>query len=229
MIKGKWLFFLLTFGLLPLSSCVYFQSTCKDIFHEAEKGQPYDAVIIPGVPFDSLQGSWSPIMKIRVYWSYILYKKGIAKNIIYSGSAVYTPYVEARIMAMYAEQLGIPKEFIHTETNAEHSTENVYYSYYLGKRKGFMRMAVASDPFQSKMLHSFARQEDLDLDVLPMVFDSVETMPLDAKIIIDPMNAHIKDFCSIEKREKFWKRFRGTLGKNLKRDSADALFLKKKK
>ncbi|MBC7390187.1 MAG: YdcF family protein [Opitutaceae bacterium] len=204
-----------------LTSCVYWQSTCKKLLHKAEKEEPYDAIIIPGVPFDSVEGSWSSIMKIRVYWSFFLYKKGIAKNIIYSGSAVYTPYVESKIMGLYAQKLGIPIDHIFTETKAEHSTENIYYSYYLGKRVGFQRMAIASDPFQSRLLKSFARKIKLDVGILPMVFDSVETFNLNQQILIDPKSAYQPQFVSIEKRESFWKRLNGTLGKNYKPDSLD--------
>ena len=160
-------------------------------------------------------------MKIRVYWSYYLYKKGIAKNIIYSGSAVYTPYVESKIMALYAQQLGVPEKHIFVESKAEHSTENVYYSYYLGKRAGFQRMAIASDPFQSRLLKSFAKKMKLEVGMLPMVFDSVETFDLNTPVKIDPSPAYKPGFVSIEKRENFWKRWRGTLGKNLKKDSLD--------
>jgi len=200
---------------------VYWQSTCKKLLTKAEKAEPYDAIIIPGVPFDSAEGNWSSIMKTRIYWSLFLYKKGIAKNIIYSGSAVYTPYVESKIMGLYAQKLGVPKAHIFTETKAEHSTENIYYSYYLGKRAGFQRMAIASDPFQARLLKSFARKMKLDLGILPMVFDSVETFDLNKPILIDPSTAYQTKFISIEKRESFWKRLKGTLGKNLKPDSLD--------
>ena len=54
---------------------------------------------------------------------------GMAKNVMFSGSAVYTPYYESKIMALYAEAIGIPKERIYIETEAEHSTENIFYSY----------------------------------------------------------------------------------------------------
>jgi len=209
--------------LLPLSSCVYWQSTCKKILKKAEKGPPYDAIIVPGVPFDSLDGNWSSIMKIRVYWSCFLYKKGIAKNIIFSGSAVYTPYVESKIMALYARQIGIPEEHIFIESAAEHSTENIYYSYYLGKRQGFNRMAIASDPFQTRLLKSFARKLKLDVDLLPMVFDSVNSYDLEKPIKIDPVSAHVASFSSIMIREKFWKRLQGTMGKNLKPDTLDTM------
>ena len=97
--------------------------------------QPADVIIVPGVQYAG--NKWSMVMKWRVYWSAWLYKKGLAKNIIYSGGAVYSPYTEAKIMAMYAEKLGVPAEHIFLETKAEHSTENLYYSFQLAKQKGF--------------------------------------------------------------------------------------------
>ena len=93
--------------------------------------KPLDAIIVPGVPFSG--GNWDSVMKARVTWSCFLYKNGYTRNIIYSGSAVYTPYFEGIIMGLYAEQLGVPKEHIFCETEARHSTENVYYSYLLAK------------------------------------------------------------------------------------------------
>ena len=69
--------------------------------------KPVDAIIVPGVQYNGLK--WNTVMKWRVYWSVYLYKKGLAKNIIYSGSAVYSPYTEATIMSLYAEKMGVPK------------------------------------------------------------------------------------------------------------------------
>jgi len=112
--------------------------------------KPFDVIIVPGVPFKN--GNWDSVMKARVLWSYILYKDGYTKNIIYSGSAVYSPYYEGIIMGLYAEQLGIPKSHIFYETKANHSTENVYYSYLLAQQEGFKSIALASDPFQSSLL-----------------------------------------------------------------------------
>ena len=102
--------------LLQLLSCTTSKKkTARDLAH---------AIIVPGIPFNN--GNWDSVMKGRVLWSYVLYKNGYTKNVIYSGSAVYSPYFEAVIMGLYAEQLGIPREHIFCETKARHSTENVY-------------------------------------------------------------------------------------------------------
>lgn len=205
--------FLICIAVALLSSCSFSQKTCGKMLKKAQKNMPYDAIIVPGIPYDN--GQWSRTMKGRVYWSYILYKSGIAKNIIYSGSAVYSPYVEAKIMALYAVAIGIPAENVHSEPTAEHSTENLYYSYHLGKKLGYKKMALATDPFQSKLLKKFSKRMKLDVPMIPMVFDSLESI---AKTdpVIDDQQAFRSDFVSILERESFWERLKGTRGKKIK-------------
>ena len=155
-------------------------------------------------------------MKARVLWSYVLYKDGYTKNIIYSGSSVYSPYYEGMIMALYAEKLGIPKGHIFCETEANHSTENIYYSYLLAHKLGFKSIALATDPFQSYMLRRFTRRRfETPIYHLPFVTDTLAVYNhLDPKI--DPAPAKDYKFISITERESFWKRLKGTMGKDIK-------------
>ncbi|MCF8258123.1 MAG: YdcF family protein, partial [Flavobacteriales bacterium] len=152
-------------------------------------------------------------------WSHYLYTKGIAKNVIYSGSAVYSPFIEARIMALYAIELGIPKEHVFTEEKAEHSTENIFYSYYLAKDLGFDRVALTTDPFQNAMLRSFVRSKDLEVTHLPANFDTIAAHYPPQHVAIDPGWAKVQNFVPLPERESFWVRLRGTFGKNLKFDA----------
>ncbi len=169
-------------------------------------------IVVPGFPLED--GKWSATMKDRVFWSKFLYEKGIARNVMYSGSAVYSPYREAEIMAMYGEKLGIPKENIYTEIKAEHSTENIYYSFKKAKKLGFSTIALASDPFQTKMLRRFTRKiVSKDVAFIPIVYDTIQ--PLDAGIpdpVIDFEKAYVNDFKSITEKEGLFKRLRGTRG-----------------
>lgn len=154
-------------------------------------------------------------MKARVIWSSYLMKEGIAKNVIYSGSAVYTPYVEAKIMALYGEALGIPRENIFTETKAQHSTENIYYSYHLAKKLGFTKIAVATDPGQSAMLMTFTKRRfKLPIAHIPFVVDTLSLIDKVDPVII-PDSAYVSDFKSIVETQSKWQRLKGTLGKNI--------------
>jgi len=199
---------------LFLQSCSFNGRTTKRLF-ENSRHEKFDVIIVPGVPFEN--GKWSRTMKARVYWSKYLYERGIAKNIMYSGSAVYTPYYEAQIMALYAQEIGIPKEHIFTETKAEHSTENIYYSYRKAKSLGFEKIALASDPFQTKLLKKFTRKRvSKDVQLIPIIIDTLRIIePEMTDPMIDYQQAFKNDFISITKRENFWKRLNGTRGGNL--------------
>src|SRR6478735_6412316 len=136
-------------SLLTLLAISIFLTGCSAVLSPEKKYEsvvthaPFDAVIVPGFPHQ--KDNWSMVVKCRVYWAVYLYNEGITKNIIFSGSAVYTPYVESEIMAMYAEQMGVPRDHIFLETKAEHGSENLYYSYQLAQEEGFKSIAVASD------------------------------------------------------------------------------------
>ncbi|CAN5786712.1 hypothetical protein BH10BAC3_BH10BAC3_27110 [soil metagenome] len=197
-----------------LNACSYTSKATKKMLSEA-RNHPYDLVVVPGVPLEN--GKWSKVMKARVYWSKYLYDQGIAKNIMYSGSAVYTPYYEAEVMAMYAAALGIDTAHIFTEIKAEHSTENIYYSYKKAVKLGFKNIALASDPFQTKMLDKYARKYvDDKIGLIPMVLDTmriIEPSMQDPEINYEQAAAN--DFIALPKRESFWKRFKGTRGGNV--------------
>lgn len=203
------------YHILMLTSCMLSSKSTKKLLKEAEENGPYDLIIVPGIPFE--KGQWGRTMKARVYWSKYLFDKGIAKNVMYSGGAVYTPYVEAEVMALYGEAIGIPRENIFTEPKAEHSTENMYYSYKKAKKLNFNRIALATDPFQTKMLRGFVRKKvSADIDCIPMVLDTLKTME---PTMIDPIinfdSLQIKDFKSLPERQGFFKRLRGTRGLNI--------------
>lgn len=205
----SWILFI-SFTVI-LTSCSYSKKSSLRLLEEAKRN-PYEVVIVPGVPFED--STWSWIMKGRVYWSKYLYDRGITRNVIYSGSAVYTPYIEADIMALYAEKLGIPRENIFMERFAEHSTENVYYSYKLAKKQGFQRVAVATDQFQAKMLKRFTKKiVSPDVGIIPIVTDTLAAMQ---PVMIDPKidfpKAFVIDFISLPERENRWQRLRGTRG-----------------
>lgn len=180
----------------------------------AKKYLPVDVLIVPGIAFQN--GKWDRVMKSRVLWSWILYKNGYVKNVIYSGDAVYSPYKEGMIMALYAEKLGIPKEHIFYEIQARHSTENVYYSYLLAQEKGFKTIALGTDPyFQSPTLKSFTKKRFSSyIHHIPFVKDSLIVYD-HLEPVIDPSPAKVDSFTSIMIQEGFRERFRGTLGKDI--------------
>ena len=205
-----------------ISSCSYDRYALR-YYKRAQRDAPYDVIIVPGVPYEDT--SMNRIFQARVLWAKFLYEHHIAKNIIFSGSAVYTPYMEGKVMRIFADSLGIPSANTFSETKAEHSVENVYYSVRLAKTLGFKKIAVATDPFQTKMLRSFIRVRYPKVGKIPAVFDSIRTSEA-AWPKINPSSARVDNFISLLKREKKWKRLKGTLGRNIdfKQKNSDYTF-----
>ena len=196
-----------------LTSCMWFAPSVTKLTKRAINAHAkYDAIIVPGVQF--MEPHWDMVMQMRVIWAVHLYKTGRTENIIMSGAAVYSPFIEAKIMKAYAVKMGVPAEYVFTEERAEHSTENVWYSYKLAKAKGFTAIALASDPYQTKLLYSFVRQHCRDVRFLPTVFDTLKTLSHEEpKINYDSLR--VQNFVALPDRESGRERFRGTLGKHI--------------
>ncbi|MDH4092717.1 MAG: YdcF family protein [Cyclobacteriaceae bacterium] len=202
---------LLAIGLL-LTHCSFTRYANK-AYAEAKREKPYDVIIVPGVPYE--QQNTTSVMKMRIFWAKHLYDSGYTRNIIFSGSAVYTPFVESVIMKVISDSLGIPPGQTFSETKAEHSTENIYYSWKLAKRMGFQKIALATDPYQSRMLRSFIREYCPEVKAIPIVFDLLD-MDGTALPSIDTTLAYVPNFVSLTEREGFWQRLKGTMGKRIK-------------
>jgi uncharacterized SAM-binding protein YcdF (DUF218 family) len=197
------------------SNCSLFVPSSGKLYKRALKKHPqYDAVIVPGVPF--YPPDWDKPMLMRVVWAVHLYKRGITKNIIMSGSAVYTPYVEAKIMKQYAMVLGVPEDHIFVEDKAEHSTENVWYGFKLAKKLGFEKVALCSDPFQTRLLHRFGKKRTKGLEFLPTLFDTLKTLSHATPVIeYKHLKLDTATFIPLPQRESKWKRLKGTWGKSI--------------
>ncbi len=202
--------FLFLFFSILCFSCLK-QSAGRSL-HINQKNKPYDVIIVPGYPFQD--STWHDIMKIRVYWSAYLYHHGYTRNVIYSGAAVYTPFVESKIMKAYGMALGIPGDLIFVDTLAKHSTENLYYSYQLAKKLGFNKIALATDPFQNAPLARFAGSNGIEVDFLPIVFDTLRLIDrTDPEI--EYSVARVENFVALPDRLGFFERLRGTMGKKI--------------
>lgn len=197
--KIKRYFILITLAGFIFSSLHFYYNTflLPSFLLKEIAGKPVDVIVVPGVQYNGL--NWNIVMKWRVYWSVYLYKKGFAKNIIYSGSAVYSPYTEAIIMSKYAEKMGVPKEHIFLETKAEHTTENLYYGYRLAKEKGFSSIAFATDPFQSNMITPYIKKFNLDVSLVPIAISILYKIEM-PDYEIESSKAYQLNFISIEVR-----------------------------
>jgi uncharacterized SAM-binding protein YcdF (DUF218 family) len=195
-------------GLTLLFTYCSFRKSVLKKYEHAKTVRPYDVIIVPGIPYE--KENTSTIMNMRLQWAKHLYDSGFTHNIIFSGSAVYSPFVEGKAMKTIADSMGIPSNRTFYETKAEHSTENVYYSWKMANEMGFKKIALATDPFQSAMLKSFMKKYCPGVASIPVFIDKINLdIPLP---VIDTTSCYVSDFISIKEREGFWKRFRGTRG-----------------
>ncbi|RQO31703.1 YdcF family protein [Taibaiella sp. KBW10] len=210
---GLWAGLIVGVGLW--SSCGYYtqKRPQKRYRQVVSEGQTFDAAIVPGYPFDGK--AWDRLMKARVLWAYHLYELGIVRNIIFSGGGVHSPYVEARIMGLYALALGIPEAHIFYETQAQHSTENIYYSYKIAQQQGFKTIVLCTDPVQSILLKRFTtRRFETDIVHLPFIADTLKNYE-QLNPTIDTGNMRISPFVPLNEKESRWQSIRGTMGGRL--------------
>jgi uncharacterized SAM-binding protein YcdF (DUF218 family) len=210
-------FVLALFLLCFFESCFFFKSYQRKQLTGIDPKRPIEVVIIPGLPL--YHGQWDTLLKTRILWAEFLYKKGYAQNILFSGNAVYTKWKEGPSMALFADQLGIPKENILIDTLAEHSTENLYYGYQLAKQKGFHKIAVATDPFQCGLLKRYAKNNVSDkLHYFPIIYDSIRSR-MSVQIEIDTTKNWKANFISIDERKGLKQRLNGTRGKDIENNN----------
>lgn len=209
------LFFLATLIVgIVVSSCTSTRFAEKK-FQEAKRVEPYDVVIVPGVPYmDNTMGS---VFAARIIWAKYLMDSGITKNVIFSGAAVATPYVEGIAMKVIADSLGADPKHTFSETRAEHSTENAYYGMKMAQKMGFTRIALASDPFQTKSLRKMLKKRCNNMPYVPAVFVRIDPTKKRALFLpkIDPKDAFVPDFVPLSARQGFFERLRGTYGKHI--------------
>lgn len=203
--------FIVAIVTIALYSCATYSKRPARLYQEViDKGQTFDAGIVPGFPFQN--NKWDSLMKGRMLWACYLYKIGVVKNLIFSGGAVSSPYHEAKIMGLYAQAMGVPSNNIFYETRAEHSTENIYYSYELARSRGFKSIALLTDPLQSSVTRRFARRRfATPIQHLPFVVNTLKMLN-QQDYLIDPSSAFKVNFIPLAERESRFKMLRGTLG-----------------
>lgn len=192
----------------------------KKYLNKARENGPFDAVIVPGIPFKN--GEWSKIMELRIGWSKYLYEEGITKHIIFSGGTCYTPFNEAKVMKAYGIAIGIPEDAIIIETQAEHSVENVFNSYLIAREKGWTKLALATDPFQSSqmkpMLRDMKRKKNQQIDLIPAYLKLFKTLE-HPKPKLDLSHLEEDSFVPLTEKESFGTRLKGTMGQNINWDA----------
>lgn len=193
------LFVLSLLSAAMFSSCSILNHHSVATYNKSIENAPFDVVIVPGLPYAS--SKINPVFKARLLWAKELYENGVTKHIIFSGSAVHSPYIESAIMKMMADSMGIPTQHTFIEDKALHSNENVSYGVELASEMGFEKIAIATDPIQSLVIKKYTKKNFEYVSILPF---SIKTMPIYYKTTLPEVNeenAYVCDFIPLKERE----------------------------
>jgi len=199
------LLFIAVCGLVLRAIHISFKTKTRAIYKQALSQAPFDVIIVPGIPY--LNGRPNYMLNVRMHWALTLYNRGLAHNIIFSGGAVHSPYVEGKAMQIIADSLGLPPDHLFCETKAEHSNQNILLGWQLARQLGFKKIALATDAFQAYFLRDFMEKNAPEMMQLPLAPDSTNyyNQPLP---VIDASSAKVDNFVPLEKRESWWTRFK---------------------
>jgi uncharacterized SAM-binding protein YcdF (DUF218 family) len=128
-----------TFGLIVYGS--YFTLPTDDT-----SATHFDTIVVLGTPARP-DGAPSPEQRERVLEGIREYRAGIAPHLIMTGGPAHNQFVEAHVMAQFAESQGVPASDILEEGQAQSTIQNIYYSAQIMHRQGWSSAEVVSSPY----------------------------------------------------------------------------------
>ena len=106
----------------------------------------FDSIIVLGIPALP-DGTPSPEQRERVLEGVREYRAGIAARIIMTGGPAHNQFVEAHVMAQFAQSQGVPASDILEESQAQDTIQNIYYSATILQAHGWSSAEVVSSPY----------------------------------------------------------------------------------
>ena len=105
----------------------------------------FDVLIVLGSPVDR-DGNPSPHELARVTEAVHEYERGVAPRILFTGGAVDSRFVEARVMARTAEAQGIPASAVLEDPAARNTMESTCNALGIMRSHGWQSAEVISSP-----------------------------------------------------------------------------------
>jgi uncharacterized SAM-binding protein YcdF (DUF218 family) len=122
----------------------------------------FDTIIVLGNPAN-LDGTASPEQRARVLEGIREYHAGVAPRLIFTGGPAHNSYVEAHVMAQFAETQGVPASDIFEESHAQNTIQNIFYSAQIMHDHGWSSAEVVSSGYHlgrtSLILTTFNRRQ----------------------------------------------------------------------
>ena len=104
-----------------------------------------DVLLVLGSPAE-IDGSITEAQRWRVEEAVREFRAGRAPYILFTGGAAANRFVEAHVMAGYADRLGVPRDRLFEEGRAKTTVENIADSQRIMEAHGWRRVEVISSP-----------------------------------------------------------------------------------
>jgi len=127
----------------------------------------FDTIIILGTPARP-DGSPSPEQRERVLEGIREYRAGLAPRLIMTGGPAHNHFVEAHVMAQFAESQGVPADAILEEDRAQTTVQNIYYSAQIMHAHGWTSSEIVSSPYhlgRTALILAAFNQRDPELHI----------------------------------------------------------------
>ena len=128
---------------------------------ERDQAAPADVIIVLGAA--AYDARPSPVFAERIRHGIDLYRRGLAKHLIFTGGfGKGARFSESQVAQRYALKHGVPRQAILIETRSRTTHQNLQQAAALMKTHGFKRAIVVSDPLHMARALRLAREAGID-------------------------------------------------------------------
>lgn len=152
--------------VLGSSIAVLALAVAIDRFGLHEGAREADVIVVLGARVRS-DGSASPALRARTEKAVDLYRRGIAKVLLFSGGAGEEGRAEAAVAKAIAVGLGVPESACWIEDRSHSTLENARFSAEILRDRGVHRVVVVSDPYHLLRARQCFRQQGVDVNMSP--------------------------------------------------------------
>jgi uncharacterized SAM-binding protein YcdF (DUF218 family) len=105
----------------------------------------FDVILVLGTPANS-DGAISQIGRSLVLEAIRQYRSGVAPRLLMTGGAAHNQFVEAKVMAQFAQAQGVPASATFEEEQSRDTVQNAYYSFRIMQSHDWQSALVIGRP-----------------------------------------------------------------------------------
>lgn len=149
-------------GLVALV-VVYLGVTFVQVMRESGRDEARTAQAIVVLGAAQYNGKPSPVLRARLDHAAVLYKRGLARNVVVTGGKQSGDQVtEAAVSAEYLARHGVPQAVILREVQGRSSWQQLAAASAFLKKRGITRVLLVSDGFHSARIAAIAHELGLE-------------------------------------------------------------------